>query len=499
MSNRALFLLLLFPRALYVLFSDQRAGDTALYNTIASNMVSGCGFSASTDPNLCQPIIGGYFPGYPLFLAVFHYFGLANKFVALVTAIFFVLGIIYLRRALIISTVNKKIALIISIALGVSPLTLGFSRFILIEPILTVFSILILAQSLIYLKSERSRDLLAVLILISLSVYFKPTSVIFVVPLTMIIIIVKKSKFLLPLVLSATLLFASVLPWELRNYSLGNQTLLTASSSIYPEVKGYHAWLKTWTITEYERGYASFPVWRGLPSDIKIQTNVFLDEAEFIHAGKLIETHLAEFGKWDAAIDAKFLALSKIREERQSDFEYFALRSLQTISALLHPANSWGFPLAIPAGSFLLGAKTEDAFSLFSLPAQDLLYKVVGKLILFLYRVFVIFGLLYFVFLAFWSFRSQLSNSRWSVVFKNCLGYSSGDFIGAEKSLLVEVNNAKRIAFQLVSVSFALLLSCIFMHVFIVFGLEHRYFSPVVPWLELAVFYAILIRFKCFR
>jgi 4-amino-4-deoxy-L-arabinose transferase-like glycosyltransferase len=459
-------------------------------------MFAGCGFSASTDPNLCQPIIGGYFPGYSLFLAGFHYFGLANKLAAIVTAIFFVLGIIYLRRALIISIENKKLALIISIALGLSPLTLGFSRFILIEPILTVFSILILAQSLIYLKNERSLDLLAIVILIALSVYFKPTSVIFVVPLTIIILIVKKSNFILPLMLSATLLFASVLPWELRNQRLGNETLLTASSNIYPAVKGYHSWLKTWTITEYERGYASFPVWRGELDDIQIHENIFLSVNEAVYARELIKSHIAESDRWEAAIDAKFHALAKIREEQQSVFEYFVLRSLQAISMLLHPANSWGFPFTISAGGPFQSETRGDKFAIFELASQDLIYKITGKSILFGYRVCIVVSFLYFCVLAFEGVMFQLANNRWSVLLRNFFNFPPRSSLSLKNPPFIEVVNAKSIGARLILVSFSLLLSCILMYVFIGFGLEHRYLSPMFPWLELAVFYAVLIRIK---
>ncbi len=245
MSNISLFFALCVPRVVYVLLTDQRAGDTALYSRIATNILSGCGFSASTEPSACEPIIGGYFPGYPFFLSIFHYFDLSNKLVAVVTAVLFVLSIIYLRRAMEEFTGHVRISLLICVGLGLSPLTIGFSRFILIEPILTVFSVLILAQSLIYLKKEKKFDLLILLILISISVYFKPTSVIFVAPLILILVFVKKINFFLGLTIAAALLFAAVLPWELRNRDLGNESLLTGTSNIYPDVQGYNSWLKT--------------------------------------------------------------------------------------------------------------------------------------------------------------------------------------------------------------------------------------------------------------
>jgi hypothetical protein len=491
MSNLSLFLALCVPRIVYVLFTEQRAGDTDLYNRIASNILAGCGFSASTEPRFCDPIIGGYFPGYPFFLSIFHYFDLSNKLVAVVTAVLFVFSIIYLRRAMEVFTGHVRISLLICVGLGLSPLTIGFSRFILIEPILTAFSVLILAQSLIYLKREKKFDLLILLILVSISVYFKPTSVIFVAPLILILVFVKKINFFLGFTIAAALLFAAVLPWELRNRDLGNESLLTGTSNIYPDVQGYNSWLKTWVITEYERGYATFPVWRGEPYDVQIKKNLFLSESEASHARSLITAHLAGAGKWDAALDSRFHSLAQSRLEHQSLFEFIALRAGQTAAVLLHPANSWGFPLRLS-----LARPVEWA-------SKDFILKSAGKAILFTYRLFLFLLFLYFFlyavrsFLCHWYYsmkniQSSLSADSSTSSSKVAIPKAGSQFAWAN----VELNTS---AFQLISLSLALLIASVFLHVFLFFGLEHRYFVPVVPWIETAVFYAILIRLRRFR
>lgn len=491
MSNISLFLALCVPRVIYVLLTDQEAGDTALYSKIATNILSGCGFSASTHPSFCEPIIGGYFPGYPFFLSVFYYFDFSNKTVAVVTAVLLVLSILYLRRAMEVFTGNVKIALLICVALGLSPLTIGFSRFILIEPVLTVFSIFILAQSLIYLKLKKQPDLLILLILISISVYFKPTSVVFIAPLLLIFIFVKRSNFIPPIVIAGVLLFAAVLPWELRNRNLGNESLLSGTSSIYPDIKGYHSWLKTWVITEYERAYALFPVWSGEPQNVKIQSNIFLSEAEVLEAKALIDTHLTVSLEWGTSIDDKFSLLAQSRQEGQSVPVVIGLRALQTAGVLLHPANSWGFPLSLSVGGSV------NSVSL------DFIFKVAGKAILFLYRLGIFLVLLCFVFYAIrylWcDWYAPIKNREISLLGRTSFFDSQGIERKAKSQLTWENHDAVGSGFHLILLSFVLLVATIFLHVFVRFSLEHRYFVPVVPWIEMAVFYAILIRMKRFR
>jgi hypothetical protein len=491
MSNISLFLALCVPRVVYVLLTDNSAGDTALYSRIANNILSGCGFSASTDPSLCEPIIGGYFPGYPFFLSAFYYFDLSNKTVAVVTAMVFVLSILYLRRAIEVFTGSVRIALLICVALGLSPLTIGFSRFILIEPILTVFSICILAQSLIYLKKKKHPDLFILLTLISIAVYFKPTSVVFIAPLLLIFIFVNRLNFVRPFTVAFALLVASVLPWELRNYNLGNESLLRGTSNIYPDVDGYQSWLKTWVITEYERGYASFPVWRGEPHDVQIKKNFFLCESEASHAKSLITAHLAGAGKWDAALDSHFHLLSQSRLEHRGVFELTALRAAQTTAVLLHPASSWGFPLSLSVGGLVESV------------GQDISHKIAGKAFLFAYRLCLFLCFLYFFLYAVRCLLYNFYSSMKKIIGSFCRSFTnlnSKDAVSKVGEQVALVNNEiNSPEFLLVLLSAVLLMASVFLHVFIFFGLEHRYFVPVVPWIEMAVLYAILTRFSGFR
>ena len=61
-------LAVLVIRCIYVFKYPNLAGDTPIYISIAECINNGFGFSYP-DTNICQPLIGGYFPLYPYMLA----------------------------------------------------------------------------------------------------------------------------------------------------------------------------------------------------------------------------------------------------------------------------------------------------------------------------------------------------------------------------------------------------------------------------------------------
>ncbi len=210
-----------------------------------------------------------------------------------------------------------------------------------------------------------------------------------------------------------------------------------------------------------------------------------------MHAKSLIAVHLAKAGKWDAAIDSQFRLLAQSRLERQGIVALIALPVAQTASVLLHPANSWGFPL-----SFSVERPEEWA-------SKDFIYKIAGKAILFVYRFCIFIFFLYFFLYAVRSLLCHWYNFRKNIQRSLSAGSATSNLkasipkAGSQFAWANVEFNAS--AFQLILLSLALLMASVFLHVFLFFALEHRYFVPVVPWIETAVFYAILVRLRRFR
>jgi hypothetical protein len=475
MSNISLFLIIAVPRLAYIALTEQTAGDTTLYFRISKNILNGCGFSASENSIDCEPITGGYFPAYPYLIAVFQYFEFSEKEIALFIGVCFALSVLYLRRALECATNNPKLALAGALAVGLSPLSFGWSRLLLIEPIMTLFSILLLSQLLMIWKKRKMFLVFRATALIAIATHFKPTAVVFVLPFCLSVIYTfGYQRGIRILFVSGLSLILAILPWEYRNWSLGAHSSVTIKSNIWPPDYEYSAWVHSWSITEYERARARFPINRGDLDSIVIKPNLFLSHDEAQRANVLITRFALTESAWNDFIDDEF---SRFVIERQSSQGYLALaglRILQMSSLLLHPGNSWGFPI-----SLTLPKAGDDARRLFGYDLNlNNVMKIVSKGFLFLYRV-LLFSL--FLFLVFWVFSNRVFGA------------------GGSRSLYFEAHTHKldRGPFNFLAVlALSLLIATLFLFVFIVSGLEHRYLGPVIPWVEIVATYYILDRRK---
>ena len=471
MSNLMLFLVVALPRTIYIWLTDQTAGDTPLYLRVSENILRGCGFSASVDPVNCEPIVGGYFPAYPYLLAALQFIGLTEKGIALFIGACFALSILYLRKALELTTQNSEMSLGIALLVGLSPLTLGWSRFLLMEPVMTIFSVLLLARFMMLWHTRKMRDVWIATVILAIATYFKPTSVLFVAPFTITLVYVFGVKQCLkPIVFSALSLAIAILPWELRNQSLSGQSVFNAQSTIWPSSKSYGAWVHSWSITEYERAYAIFPIFAGNLQKIEIKENPFLSREEADHAVALIQEHSLDHTKWNHSIDEKFEELLELKKSSTSLLSLLRLRASQMVSLVLHPANSWAFPISLNAKK---GIQHDLNILGYSVDA-NVLSLMLAKGLLFLYRLALLglLGLLIYKLIRGFiaprlSPKDVQRQNRFQLVNDNFLRFL---FI-ASSSLLVAT-----------LVLFVLLLS----------GLEHRYLSPVMLWLEVTVAYWIL-------
>ena len=69
------------------------------------------------------------------------------------------------------------------IIMAISPLTLGWNRLILIEPILTGFSILFLSEYIkTFYEGFTNKNFTNLIIIQIISIYLKPTAILFTLP-----------------------------------------------------------------------------------------------------------------------------------------------------------------------------------------------------------------------------------------------------------------------------------------------------------------------------
>jgi len=464
-----LFIILFCIRSFYIAFSGNYAGDTPLYLNIANNIATGHGFSFSSGDGASSvtPVVGGYFPAYPSLLALFQFLDLGVVQIAMFVGGLYVAAIIYLGNAIYLITKNHNLSNAMIIVLGISPTGLGFSRLLLIEPVLGAFGILICALCLKFYFRVGNRLLTVALLcfLFVSALYFKPTAIVFLSPICLTLIAslglrvgLKKSLFF------AVISLLLIMPWGIRNLLLGADNLFPAYANIWPaNISGITSWVKSWAVTEYDRAGVLFPIWSGQIHQVAIKENLFLDGRSASLALDLIRMNSNSLLSPDTDQAFSKLSASLNSPTLINCLRISLLKILQSISLALHPANSWGFPVEVSLKGFIVTSSTTqlDVF-IQNIP------KILVKVFLFAWRLF---------------FYSVLLVSMGRLL-------RVGKFFSRLSHLAL---NHKQIAIEslMILLSLSMLLSTLILYVGIFTGLEHRYLYPVMPWIEAACVFSI--------
>ena len=438
----AIFLLAFSIRFFYINFVDIGGGDVDFYRSVASNINAGLGFSFCENEK-CRPIVGLYFPGYFYFLAFLNILHSDPKFPLFIIAFLTSLSLTYLYFSLKSFLINSDAQIfLIVLVMSISPLSIGFSRLHLIEPVLYIFSLIILSFALRYSKSIKY--FIYSVLVFTLAIYFKPTFILFGSVLILFAFFsygfYRGSRYL---ILSGIFCLIVILPWELRNINLSNSSLLSASSNIHVIDKGLQKWVNTWAISEYQRAdvvfkdkYISYP-------RLNFSSSYFLSTTDIDNANKIIKSHHHD-SSWTKLVDDKFYTLANEKLANYSLIDFSLLRTSQFITSLFHPGQSWGFPVSLDN----------------SLPYLSLsnISKLTVKFFIWIYKttLFLFFGYIFF--------------KLFSSVTHSLSGYKI-----------------------LVASAFVLLFSTLFLFFFVFYFLEHRYLLPIIPFLELA---SLLFVFK---
>ena len=439
-----------------IYFAQSEAGDTSTYLKLAENILRGCGMSHS-DPKSDECILTAriYFPGYPAFIAfVWAIFGKSVFAVLIAQLICYLLALIWLLIATFQLTKSNKIMCAVGILLALSPMQIGWFRFVLTEPLAIATATWFLAEILISIANKKLRAFHLALAL-SCSIYIRPDSVFMILPVLVTSFFIndfKKSIKEILLIIFLTSIPVSI--WLVRNYSLG-QPPISSISTVAPNAKGYFTWLDTWVVNEYERSAANFPVWQKEYSKIDIHTSRYIDVNELQKAHILIaQLKLIDGKKFPENIDRKFehMALEKIKTRKV--VVPFLIFQERVAWLLFNPFSSWGLPLEM---KFINRNEVIETIKIFDIRHFNQLTSGYRSLIFwkfstFLYRLFV-----FSFFFALVSFLIFKKSSKVSLQLK-IFGFST---------------------FLLMSVK---IIFYIYME-----GLESRYLISVVPWVETSV------------
>ena len=443
--NCSIFIFIL--RISYVSFFKNRSGDYGFYERIVNGIVDGCGYAVQSSDGTCIPIVGHYMPGFHYLMSIFYFLGFdAKLFLIFISCLHFCSAIFLFY---IIKKYKKDINLAkkIFIILTLSPLTFGFNRILLMEPLITVFSILFLAMTIkIYYEGFKLTNNITVLILLILSLYIKPTGILFAIPF--IIMLFSKLGFkeiLNKVIISSLIIIISISPWGIRNLSQGSKAPFTSflESSFYPKHSdGYLYWLSTWVITEHEQANNAFVVARQpfKMNLVKNKINPFISRKELNE----VNTKFNEPVVLTKEDNTYFNDLASARRKELGIIGHIYLHSMKIASLIFNPLNSWGWPLEVSKFSEI----TSDKINFNNFFEFELLVKVSLKFLLFIYRI-----------LLFVTFIKSIINSS-------------------------QVDNHSELNNILFRSSLLILLGILYIISIHYPSLEHRFISISIPWIE---------------
>ena len=460
-----IFILLLIPRITYIFYNKNVTADSEFYLEVAENIRKGCGFAFTNNLGECQALTGGYFPAYPYLIWFLESLGLDYKLIPVFISIFTLISIIYLLLTLFKIRLAESKIYYLAIFLGLSPVGFGYSRYLLIEPVIYIFSIILLAEFInLKINPENFKHIfLRVSLVAVISVFFKPTSIILIIPHFLIILVNNGiNKFIKSCLIFSLIISLSIIPWTLRGIRLGNNPFQSDSNNAPVNIRGLRSWLSTFSLTEYDHASTLFPIYDRKDGDrkkISINTkwNPFISEndADFKKVEEILFKDNPSIKRgFTKDEDKLFDELAKERLKNNGFLGNSTLFIIKTSSLLLNPINSWGWPISIG-----LDAK----FSLFN---GLLLTKISFKLFIFVYRIILFYIYFKYIFLFFKSFNpiNFLSKNNYNLI--------------QDEVILIG--------------SFLMLIGYIIMHIGYFQLVEHRYIYPIIPWIEFSVYFKLM-------
>ena len=310
--------------------------------------------------NECVPAFGPNGPGYPFFLASLKLFFDNDYFIKIFQIVLYFISVLFVKKSIYQFTKSNKVSNITFIVLSISPLTLGWSRFILPETIiisLTLFFLGFVIKSLI----QKKTFILEFSLILILMTFIRVDSIFFIFPIIYLIFILNKFNILIKKLLIFLLVFS--IPWSIwtyRNILVGanlfpntHESYETVTKKKFPY--GYNKWILSWAHQQYDFAKALNPTHIDTTEDnnfkyenIEIKNNIYFNKNEEKETKKLLNKLKINSGKpFPLNIDKEFENLAKSRINENKLFHYFILPTKRFINLWLNPYYSYGLPIEL--------------------------------------------------------------------------------------------------------------------------------------------------------
>ncbi len=401
---------------IFIFLYPSASGDAYTIKLVAKNILDNFCISLSIpESGECKAHWGSnQGPGYPLIIAYSFYFFGENFLPIRIFQLVFHMFSIFLLILQIKKFYKIKPQNIILIILFISPITMGWHRSILTESI-NFSLVLILTSILIPLFNGKNINSILLGLIITFGFYIRYDFVFFIAPIALLLFLKLTFKnFILTSIKISLISTILVAPYLYRNYKVGLDIIPPTQIGLHLEEGpsspiGYIDWVTTWSSTNYMYANALYPLDYGNYNEIKISKKAYFNEKQEKEILKFLNSLKKHNGKpIPEEIDQKFKDLAKYNRENYSFYVYILLPAKRIIALWLNPVTSLGFP-----GSFnntnitydyLINLDFLDKINFL----KDNFFVLVTKIINFLYRMFLLFGLGYIIYYSFYQNMNKL-------------------------------------------------------------------------------------------
>lgn len=352
MFNKKYLIIIIFTTFLLKLYFSYSfpiiTGDWAYYDTVANNILNGCGVSLSNVGEICTKHFGGnQGPGYPFFISIIYFIFGKNTFnIIIIQNLILALSQFYLLSHLEKKFISKKFFIFSIFVICLSPLVFAWSRFLLTEPITIAITYLLIG----YMMSPK-RNILFIGLIVSLGTYIRLDFILIVSLVFYFIAVESKNKIIITKkILQFTLIIGLAwTPWLTRNYYAG----INIFPSEYPQKanfynpKGFVKWTSTWVFNSYQRAGTVNQIMTGKYSEIDIGDKYYFENE---NEKKQIDKLLDDLKKHDdksfpRELDEKFNKIAKKKIKNNVINYYFYLPSKRLVNIIFNLTNSNGWPI----------------------------------------------------------------------------------------------------------------------------------------------------------
>ncbi len=344
-------------RLVFALAFPTGGGDWDIYETVAENIIRGCGVSLSPPGGSeCIPHYGGnHLPGYPAFVAlVWSVSAHSDMAVRVAQILLYALALGRLVAAAELYSGSRRAALVIGVVMALSPLQIAWPRYTQTETLSLAAVVWTFAEILASLAERRLRVVPLGLAIVA-ATFIRLDGILLCIPAAITGFILHR-----PVVairrgaVAALIVVLPIAGWTVRNAVLGVNLvpLGMVLPKNAPTPYGYIAWGATWVSEEYQRVGWAWPVNRMKHAGITIDNKAYDSRAE----RDMVEGWLKELAQYQdesfpPELDRRFAELARERSQRAPLRTYLWLPAERALALWKNPFSSFGWPNELPAVS----------------------------------------------------------------------------------------------------------------------------------------------------